>query len=364
MKHGLVKAAAILAPLAFTGQVMAGDYHSGATLICSQCHVMHYSQSHGYNADGSGFYGDLGAAGPFHALLRDEVNNLCLSCHDNTGFAPDVLGSANTGNGSTDIRLAGYLNRLGVEGQPATGHTLDTLDEAPGSDPAWKAEDDNGPGNGLNCTNCHHQHGFAGGGTNNAYRNLKRDPGNITSANYAVVTYNAGAPGTMDLTKDVFQRQSLEFDESDMDWLEPNNQQSKIGMWCSGCHTNFHGVPGDSNTVGGEDNGSGAFVEFLRHPAGGVNIGATTGGHSSLTVYNSHLNKVKVMSEVGVWDPAGADVTPTCISCHKAHGNGNAFGLIYRSGTGTKTENGDTNGIRPENLCAQCHGQASAFSNP
>ena len=113
--------------------------------------------------------------------------------------------------------------------------------------------------------------------------------------------------------------------------------------------------------VGGVPFGAG-YEEFLRHPTAGVNIGALGGGHSSLTQYNARVNKVKVMSASGAWNPAGTDVTPTCISCHKAHGNGNAFGLIFRSGSGTLTEDGDANGVQYENLCGQCHVQASAFA--
>lgn len=111
-------ATGILVALATAAPAVAGDYHHDSTLLCSQCHVMHFSQQHGYNPDGTGPFTGLGSAGPYEYLLRDEVNNLCLSCHDQSGFAPDVLGSANGGNGPTDVRLAGYLNRLGVEGQP------------------------------------------------------------------------------------------------------------------------------------------------------------------------------------------------------------------------------------------------------
>ena len=71
---------------------MAGDFHFGDNLICSDCHVMHYSQSHGYNADGTGIYTPLGTAGPYHYLLRNDVNDLCLTCHDGVTWAPDVLG--------------------------------------------------------------------------------------------------------------------------------------------------------------------------------------------------------------------------------------------------------------------------------
>jgi hypothetical protein len=358
----LARAATLVLSLCLVGNALAGDYHTEANLLCSQCHIMHYSQSHGYQPSGGGFYLQPGAGGPFHYLLRDEINNLCLACHDDAGVAPDVLG-ANGGNSPTDVRLAGFLNRLGVTGLAPTGHTLDSLDEAPGSDPPWKPEDDNGVGEGLNCINCHAQHGYAGYGhpTGNQYRNLQSGPGNGSGL---FITYNHDDIGNNDLTRDVFERQAAEYDEGVVDWNEPDNTDSAIGAWCGGCHNNFHGTPGDANTVGGEPDGT-SWSSFVRHPTAGVNIGALGGGHSNLTLYNAHTNKVKVMSELGVWDPAGADVTPTCISCHKAHGNGNAFGLIYRNGTGTLTENGDTNGTQLEDLCGQCHVQAEwFFENP
>jgi len=340
--------------------LVAGDFHTGTTLLCSQCHVMHYSQQHGYNSDGTGqFWLDTG--GPFTFLLRADVNDLCLSCHDGVGaFVADVLGAS----AGTDIRQGGFLNRLNIEGLAATGHTLDILHTAPGSNPAWKPEDENGAGHGLNCTNCHQQHGYAGG--ESSYRNLKMDPGNHGYLG-AVVTYNDGPAGQAmpwDATKDVFQRAPRAYDEADVDFNEPDITSSGYGNWCGGCHTDFHGSPGDQTTVGGAPDGT-SFSHFKRHPDGGVNIGAIGGGHSNLDDYNAHTNKVKVMSEVGVWRPtAGDDVTPSCFSCHKGHGNGNAFGLIYRSGTGALTENGDSNGDQLEHLCGQCHVQASAFANP
>ena len=126
--------AAPLVPLALallTGTALAGDYHSGATLRCADCHVMHFSQSHGYNPDGSGFQISLGASGPFEYLLRNHVNALCLTCHDGSSFAPDVFEEHSNGY----VRQAGALNDLDSSGPyyPANGHTLNSTAVAPGS---------------------------------------------------------------------------------------------------------------------------------------------------------------------------------------------------------------------------------------
>ncbi|HSB81189.1 MAG TPA: hypothetical protein VLM91_20605 [Candidatus Methylomirabilis sp.] len=45
------------------------------------------------------------------------------------------------------------------------------------------------------------------------------------------------------------------------------------------------------------------------------------------------------------------------MSCHKAHGNGNPFALLYMSGRGQLTEAGDTQGKAYVDLCHQCHTQ-------
>ncbi|MFN8547862.1 MAG: cytochrome c3 family protein [Candidatus Eisenbacteria bacterium] len=311
---------------------MAGDFHTGTTLVCADCHVMHYSQTHGYNEDGTGIYAPLGASGPYEALLRNDVNDLCLTCHNNTSFAPDVLGA----NSNSYVREAGGLNRNGsAPYYHATGHTLDATDVAPGG--TWSNT------NGLSCTDCHHQHGAGG-----AYRNLRVKTG--TAPSNSTVTY---AIGTNDLTKDIFERATTpmtsHYAYNNVDWNEPDQTASKYAMFCKGCHTNFHGAKGGPE-VGGDATGA----EWLRHPNADANIGGLTGGHSSLTTFTSRTNRVHVMSPTGVWDPPPSGVTPSCMSCHKAHGNKHAFGLIFMKGTGTVSEEGD-DGVAVKDLCKQCH---------
>lgn len=319
----LAIAALILAPAAY-----AADYHEGATLVCADCHVMHYSQTHGYNTNGGGIYTPLGTAGPYEYLLRNDVNDLCLSCHDGSSYAPDVL-EAN--GGVAAVRMAGALNRSGAAPYyHSTGHTLDSTDPAPGG--TFSNPD------GLNCVNCHFQHGRYG-----TYRLM-------TGTSTQNVSY---AIGTNDLTKDVFETVSggaTHYDWSNVNYNEPVATASDYATYCKGCHTNFHGAKG------GAEVGGATGAEWVRHPNADANIGAMGGGHSDLTVFNSRVNKVKVMSPTGVWNPAPADVTPSCFSCHKSHGNQNAFGLIHMSGTGTVTEQGD-DGTTVKQLCKQCHRQ-------
>lgn len=340
---------AVITLLLLVPALMAGDYHTGATLTCFECHIMHYSQSHGYNANGTGTYTPVGAGGPFEYLLRDEINDLCLSCHDGQTFAPDVL-EANTGS---DIRQAGALNRDGSSPYyTADGHTLDSVEVAPGG--TWSPAD-SGFSSGLNCVDCHHPHGYGGYGNPDTllgqYRNLRSNPGGTSNkwVNYAVATN--------DLDKPVFERSASganHYDISNVDFNEPLTNGSYYAAWCQGCHTDFHGSAGSGNM-----GGSGG-TEWLRHPTADADIGAIGGGHSSASVFAGHTNKVKVMTATEDWDPDSAaavtDHTPSCFSCHKAHGNKNAFGLIFMKGTGTVDEEGD-DGEEVKDLCKQCHVQ-------
>jgi cytochrome c553 len=334
--------------LALVSFLMGGDYHYGESLICYDCHVMHYSQEHGYNPDGSGTFTPLGAGGPFEYLLRDEVNSLCLSCHDNQAFAPDVFMS----NILSNVRQAGALNDI-TDQAPyymATGHTLGSTDEAPGSDPEWAPD----PEEGLTCVDCHQPHGWNPNG--NAWRNLKHDPGNYSYPG-VIVTY---AVGTNDLTKDVFEITNNgvaeHYDISNVWFNEPDETNSAMATWCKGCHTNFHGDIGGPE-IGGEGDPP---EEFVRHPAAGVDIGALGGGHSSSSQFASWISRVKFMDPLGDWDNINGDETPTCISCHKAHGNQNPFGLIYMKGDEEPiTEEGTANG-QYRDLCRQCHIQGGS----
>ena len=346
----LIIAVCAMVALGLAPAAMAGDYHSGTQLVCSDCHIAHFSQQHGYSTTNT-YVGILSGTQPWDRLLRADVNDLCLSCHDNNSYAPDVFGS-NTGKYAGTLRSAGGLNAVAGHLPNETGydeidgHSLWSTATAPGG--TWS------DANGLECTDCHAQHG------QNAwqFRNLQTSTGATNKFYNRNITY---AITTNDLTKDVFERVGpSHYQQSEVDYNEPDPTKSAYGAWCQGCHTNFHGAGGDAN-MGGQSGGwtSVSPVDWKRHPTADVNIGhaGSTSRVSSLNQFTSHTNRVRVMDSQGLWDGTLADntVTPSCFSCHKSHGDQNGFGLIFMNGTGTVTEEGD--GGVYKDLCRQCHVQ-------
>jgi len=340
-----------LALAGFATAALAGDYHTGSNLACQQCHIAHASQQHNY---GSGTFVPYDETQAHDYLLRNEPNLLCLSCHNESDQGPDVFG-LNGGKSPGDIRQAGALNsaditKLANDGGYAAidGHSLWSMDDPPGKGGSSYTA----PTEGLECITCHAQHGSPG------YRNLLHR--GLFSGD--TLTY---AAGTNDLTMEVFERTTTEYDISQVDFNEPNPTQSGYGMWCKRCHEDFHGQGGDLNMGGqsGGYTGSGSAA-WKRHPTADVNLGHTgQSSHvASLAAYLGHpaSNRVKMMSTSGTWTlPVGttaSDLTPSCFSCHKAHGNQNAFGLIFMRGTGSVTEEGDDGNLYRD-LCKQCHVQ-------
>jgi hypothetical protein len=348
MKKNLMRIGIGLGVLAMASVALAGDFHAGITLICQDCHVMHYSQSHGYNPDGSGSWATL-ANGPHHALLRNDINDLCLSCHDNQAWAPDVFEA----HGNGYIRQGGALNELGGNGQypEFTGHTLNSTDVAPGSNPAWNNPD------GLNCTDCHAAHGSGLAG--NSYRNLGgygTAPGPSVGISYTRGDVEGANPLTAWVHEDISAGTSAaHYGIGALAFNEPDPNASAYADFCKGCHTDFHGDVAGAEIGGAGDPPTG----FVRHPNLTSNIGAVGGGHSRLDRFAGKTNQLQVMSpagkKAGTYTVTDTDLTPSCFSCHKGHGNQNAFGLIFMLGTGTINEQGD-DGVDARNMCRQCHG--------
>ena len=140
---------------------------TGVKAICSDCHVAHFSQQHGYST--GGIFTPLGPNGPYDRLLRNDEVELCLSCHNGTSFAPDVFGA---NGGAAGLRQAGGLNAAPGHGvsndagyDEINGHTIFSMATPPGG--ATSAYVPTAP-NGLWCGSCHMVHGGP------TYRNLSR----------------------------------------------------------------------------------------------------------------------------------------------------------------------------------------------
>jgi hypothetical protein len=335
MKRLLVLVAAVAAVAGLASVALAGDYHVGTSLICSDCHIMHGSMAHPYP---TGATAPFTAGGHAYLLRQDGVNNMCLGCHDGSGTAPDVFGA--TASGPTNGRLAGGLNADPAERPNDTGyamtdgHTLYSHDIAPGGTFANTEE-------GLECADCHSVHGSAN------YRNMRISTSTTSTSVWVgkTVTYSIGG-ATPDLSKDVWERNFKGYGWSNVDYLEPTSTASAYGNWCKACHTDFHGSSTDGNMVI-------APGDFKRHPTADANFSSRT-----VTQYNSRTNKLKVMDPTGTWTTANTSMTPSCFSCHKSHGNMNGFGLIFMTGTGTIAEEGDDAGGYRD-MCRGCHSTGS-----
>lgn len=369
------KSIVLLAALAIVAMpALAGEYHSSATNVCYDCHTMHYSMQHGFAGEpgpvpttpqAGGFW--LGPGGPYQFLLKMDVNQLCLECHDGQTFAPDVLATDTNAGSTTQGRSAGALNEAGVvlPGYDEwKGHTLGSTDVPPGYNPTVA----NFPGTvydptvGLECIHCHTQHGRP-----ESYRNLgpRRDSSGNFIVDYVISTTNdptkdvwiniasytagSGDPTTM---APYYDNASTRYNRIDA-VVGTTQTSNELDRMCAACHGDFHGGPGDAG-IGGTLADPEAFI---RHPTSGVVLGGLGGGHSNLARYVAATNKVKVYT----LDYTGyTNTSPGCISCHKAHGNQNPFGLIFMDRlAGTISEEGTGTDVAAgmRDLCGQCHVQ-------
>ena len=379
---------AALVVLAAAGVGRAGVYHASSTLLCYDCHTMHFSMQHNWdgtspvptqpNVSGVGMTGNwLGTTGPNEKLLKAPVNQLCLACHDGQSFAPDVL-AINFNPPPSQGREAGALNDP-AQGAPYDqwkGHTLGSTGVPPGWDPVAAGvpvaqQYDNSKG--LTCTSCHLQHG-----SSTVYRNLgprtaafqptfQMNTANDTTKDVWVniaSTYVAGS-GVAGTFNPQYDRANISFNKNVVTPPAGSTLQSsnRIDTFCSQCHGDFHGGPGDTS-VGATP---AALDGFIRHPTSVVVMGQSSaqgyGGHSSLTRFQANTTKVKVYASAADY----SDASPGCVTCHKSHGNQNPFGLIFlnRNATSVDEQGGWATG-QPQstqeglrNLCGQCHGQGN-----
>ena len=404
--------------------IYAGEYHAGNNLLCYDCHTAHFSMQHGWDSSTTPTPGVaslngnwLGSTGPNLHLLKAPGSEVCIACHDGQTFAPDVMATDTNSGATVEGRSAGGLNEAGSPYAAWTGHTIGNIGLPPGYNAAV-----GGTLTGLTstyeleCVSCHIQHGIA-----ESYRNLgsrsltntqptftvsttQKDPCynpnaktlptqangcdvwvNITQASYTPGSGNSANFGPYYDTNNVF------YNRNDVAASGTTPAYSnRMDAFCGMCHSAFHGGPdglsSDLNSapnswtagMGGTAVASGANL-WLRHPTGITPIGgAGTGGNSAVSNYNKAKTRVKVYAttqpgvDTGAITITNTQATPGCVSCHKAHGNQNPFGLIFMASQSTATtpnpitENGvwaaadvQNPGIGQRNLCGQCHSQGN-----
>jgi predicted CXXCH cytochrome family protein len=313
-------------------------YHSGAGSVCSDCHSMHFSQGHSWTGpdpvSATGALGGdwLGPTGPNRKLLKSaSAAELCLACHDGLSQVPDVM--MTDVNGLAE-RAAGFFETP-LDVASFKGHNL-------GSDPNAGIP----PSGGwelcyrchfggematatVTCIDCHSPHG------RQSYRNLHwaSDP----DATPQITAFSSGSGVARYEQDNIGYAAPL----ADTTWREVSNI-------CIDCH---HVFSGPHYTSDGSGNSP-----YIRHPVTDSErgsrhpldkVGANTdpanwvnGGQGfSIPRLPYIVSGATSYSEARV---VASSNEVFCLSCHKAHGSLNPFGLRWAAY--------DTAG------CQQCHG--------
>jgi predicted CXXCH cytochrome family protein len=273
LRRGLraLHCAIAICALVLPRMAFAGDWHSGAHLVCNDCHTNHNSSG------GQPMRYDDVAAPATYLLRAESAQTLCLSCHDGANAsAPDVMGTITY---ISDPAGGAFANAGGVMVDHA--HNLNpTVPQIPpgGTEPMI-----------LTCTTCHDPHG------NDNYRNLRPDPAKTGGAGVTVVAHqtvsaNGNNPAAVYGASNIIYK-------------------SGTSQWCQNCH----GAPQNHNDFADDQLIFGsALASYARW--------------SAVT-----LPRVPVHSPNDDIIPSPDDRV-VCLSCHKAHGSANTKSLIYADG--------------------------------
>ena len=315
--------------------------HFGATLLCSDCHSVHFSESHGFAGGivgtGAAPGGDwLPSAGPNTYLLKaPSSTELCLTCHDGQSFAPDVVTMDSYG---VNERPAGFF--AGLDAPNYKGHRIS---RNPGGQPGSSDLCDRchfvgSPATAsVQCIDCHNPHG------NGYYRNLwwASDPGGEPPI---LASIRGGATG-----KARYEAANVAYPAPSAGaWVEVTNM-------CIDCHHTFF-APWYTDSGGWV----GGFSPYHRHP--GTNTessglypinrtGARTDPANWVNGGAGFAVRRLPFVVVGATDFNTATVVAAtnqvfCLSCHKAHGSENPFSLRWDYGSASPTAAAG---------CQQCH---------
>lgn len=319
-------------------------YHNGAEMVCSDCHIAHASQTHARNPAQLGMNELVPYSGaPSENLLRaSDPLDLCISCHDNQSFAPDVIGA--DVNGLVQ-RSAGHFGMPGIANP--NGHDLGRgLPKSGGSyDFCNRCHFSAGDQKQVTCIDCHNAHG------NGKARNLQWASDPASTPDLGLFTN----PAAVNL--DRYEDANVAFGTMNSYTLR------EVSNICIDCH---HVFSGEYYT---DPTGTGNHV---RHPAYDSERASTNNiaqGESKGTTVPAHWTagvgsgfgttpRVRpVTSNSGDWGSSHiVDATRNgvfCLSCHRAHGSDQPFGLVFTAAGGVNASG-----------CDQCHLTANVPSGP
>ncbi|MBI5837849.1 MAG: hypothetical protein HZB25_11430 [Candidatus Eisenbacteria bacterium] len=310
-------------------------YHNQAQLVCTDCHIMHASQSHYYNLASPAVNEQVPYTNGANRNLLKAADplDLCLSCHDGQTFAPDVVSA--DANGLTN-RSAGYFDQPEVTN--IKGHDLGRGLPMGPNDYCYRCHFSAGDQKKVTCIDCHTPHG------NNIARNLQWISWPEGTPDLGVLT-NPAANGMQRYETENVAYGSL----NSVSLREPSNM-------CLDCHHVFSGGYYINDPHGSADFAKHPTYDSERSSTNNIAQGAVRG-----TTVPAHWEggtgsgfgstaRVRPLNEGSSSYASARTINAStngvfCLSCHKAHGSDQAFGLVFPASPSGYSAGG----------CDQCH---------
>ncbi len=296
-------------------------YHFGATLVCSDCHSVHYSETHDLQGN-AGQGAPALQGGPTAKLLRrGSALDLCLACHDGQSGMPDVVGADSNGLAQ---RAAGHFGAPGEAN--FRGHNLSG---APG-DLCTRCHWQGMAGGTVQCIDCHNQHG------NGRYRNLQWAswPGGEPMIKAFI------RPGVAGLQR--YERVNIAYPAP----TAGDGSFREVTNICIDCHHSFF-APSYTGSTSPYHRHPGVNSEWdayypIDRPGAGTDPANWTSGGVGFTAPRVGF-VVAGASDFSAASTVAASNQVFCLSCHRAHGSDQAFSTVWDYGN------------RNAAGCQQCH---------
>ncbi|OFX17076.1 MAG: hypothetical protein A2Z18_00280 [Armatimonadetes bacterium RBG_16_58_9] len=269
---------------------------------------------------------------------------LCLSCHDGTDpRAPDIISSGTAANPSNVVATP-YTSKYGSSAGFFQGDYLAAAnpgghDLRPGVTITAPLSTGYSKSGGLVCSDCHDVHGSAN------YRNLVPDPNPNHPGSYELVLNRQIRENTPVNTQN--PNPVVAYDTANVSFYVQNN----ISAWCADCHdlldqnangtspAHFRGHPSDVQLLG-----TGYHTDVANWSSPGIE--AQTGFGLDVGDMSGGIPRLRYGSPTGSNTSAGSSDTVFCLSCHKAHGSKNEYGMVWPY---------HREGLDSYSGCQQCH---------